>query len=197
MTLGETEEPRTAPKTTEPTKKAEPKRVVTSTSAKPSSKPSKKASSKPSQKASSAPKKRVEPKKASAPKKRAAKPAAAFTGSTKGLKALAYAKAQIGEPYIRNGDGPYGFDCSGLTLKAWAAAGVKGMPHSARQQYSKYKKVSKGNLRKGDLVFFYSPIRHVGLYAGNGKVLHASNPSKPIGYLPMKYMPYAGAVRPG
>ena len=125
------------------------------------------------------------------------KPAATTSGSTKGAVALRYAEKQIGEPYRMTGVGPNSWDCSGLTLKAWAAAGVKGMPHSAKQQYYKYKKVSKSNLRKGDLVFFYHPIHHVGLYAGNGQVLHASRPGKPVGYIKMKYMPYAGAVRPG
>ena len=125
------------------------------------------------------------------------KAAPKVTGSGKGAKALAYAKRQIGEPYIRNGDGPYGFDCSGLTMKAWAAAGVKGLPHSAHLQKRHGKKISKSNLRPGDLVFFYSPIHHVAIYAGHGNVIHASRPGKPIGYIKMKYMPYAGAVRPG
>jgi cell wall-associated NlpC family hydrolase len=81
-------------------------------------------------------------------------------------------------------------------MKAWGSVGVR-LPHSAHQQISKGKRVSKANLRKGDLVFFYSPIHHVAIYAGNGEVLHASRPGKPVGYIKMKYMPYAGAVRPG
>jgi cell wall-associated NlpC family hydrolase len=156
-------------------------KTTTKSSAEPSSKPS--SSSK--------------PKVQSTPKKESAKPAEASTGSTRGLRALAFAKAQIGEPYVTNADGPNGWDCSGLTMKAWAAAGVKGLPHSAHKQLSHGKRVSKANLRKGDLVFFYSPIHHVGIYAGNGEVIHASRPGKPVGYIKMKYMPYAGAVRPG
>jgi cell wall-associated NlpC family hydrolase len=56
--------------------------------------------------------------------------------------------------------------------------------------------VAKSKLRKGDLVFFYSGKSHVGIYAGKGRVIHASRPGKPVGYIKMKYMPYAGARRP-
>ena len=55
------------------------------------------------------------------------------------------------------------------------------------------KKVTKSQLKPGDLVFFYSPVSHVSLYAGGGKVLHASKPGKPVGYIKMAYMPFAGA----
>ena len=84
--------------------------------------------------------------------KPATKPASS-TNSTKGEKALAYAKKQLGDPYARQGTGPNGWDCSGLTMKAWQAAGVR-LPHSAGQQYRIGKKISKSNLRNGDLVFF-------------------------------------------
>ena len=56
--------------------------------------------------------------------------------------------------------------------------------------------VKKSNLRKGDLVFFYSGISHVGIYAGKGKIIHASRPGRPVAYIKIKYMPYAGARRP-
>src|SRR5690606_29581129 len=115
-------------------------------------------------------------------------------GKSKGEIALAFAKKQIGDRYVYGGDGPNAWDCSGLTQAAWRKAGVK-LPHSAGGQYRKGKKVSKSNLKKGDLVFFYSGISHVGIYAGNGKVLHASRPGKPVGYIKMKYMPDQGARR--
>ena len=118
------------------------------------------------------------------------------TGSGRGAKALAYAKAQLGEPYVRNGDGPSGWDCSGLTMRAWGSVGVS-LPHSSRQQYSRARSVAKSDLQLGDLVFFYSDIHHVGLYAGNGQVLHAPRPGKSVEYIKMSYMPYAGARRPG
>jgi cell wall-associated NlpC family hydrolase len=118
------------------------------------------------------------------------------TGSSKGAKALAYAKAQLGEPYARSGAGPSSWDCSGLTMMAWGSAGVS-LPHSSRQQFNRGQPVAKSDLQLGDLVFFYSDIHHVGLYAGNGQVIHAPRPGKSVEYIKMSYMPYAGARRPG
>jgi peptidoglycan DL-endopeptidase CwlO len=118
------------------------------------------------------------------------------TGSSKGAKALAYAKAQLGEPYVRSGAGPSSWDCSGLTMMAWGSVGVS-LPHSSRQQFSRGRPVAKSDLQSGDLVFFYSDIGHVGLYAGNGQVIHAPRPGKSVEYIKMSYMPYAGARRPG
>ena len=118
------------------------------------------------------------------------------TGSSKGAKALAYAKAQLGEPYARSGAGPSSWDCSGLTMRAWGSVGVS-LPHSSRQQFSRGRPVAKSALQSGDLVFFYSDIHHVGLYAGNGQVIHAPRPGKSVEYIKMSYMPYAGARRPG
>jgi cell wall-associated NlpC family hydrolase len=118
------------------------------------------------------------------------------TGSSKGAKALAYAKAQLGEPYARNGAGPSGWDCSGLTMRAWGSVGVS-LPHSAGQQYNRGRSVARSDLQLGDLVFFYNDISHVGLYAGNGRVIHAPRPGKSVEYIKMSYMPYAGARRPG
>jgi cell wall-associated NlpC family hydrolase len=118
------------------------------------------------------------------------------TGSSKGVKALAYAKAQLGEPYARSGAGPSSWDCSGLTMMAWGSVGVS-LPHSSRQQFSRGRPVAKSDLQLGDLVFFYGDISHVGLYAGNGQVIHAPRPGKSVEYIKMSYMPYAGARRPG
>jgi peptidoglycan DL-endopeptidase CwlO len=118
------------------------------------------------------------------------------TGSSKGAKALAYAKAQLGEPYARSGAGPSSWDCSGLTMRAWGSVGVS-LPHSSRQQFGRGRSVAKSDLQLGDLVFFYSDIHHVGLYAGNGQVIHAPRPGKSVEYIKMSYMPYAGARRPG
>jgi cell wall-associated NlpC family hydrolase len=118
------------------------------------------------------------------------------TGSSKGAKALAYAKAQLGEPYARSGAGPSSWDCSGLTMMAWGSVGLS-LPHSSRQQFNRGQPVAKSDLQLGDLVFFYSDIHHVGLYAGNGQVIHAPRPGKSVEYIKMSYMPYAGARRPG
>ena len=139
------------------------------------------------------------PAKADAERRTATKPDSSrrpATGSSKGAKALAYAKAQLGEPYARSGAGPSSWDCSGLTMMAWGSVGLS-LPHSSRQQFSRGQPVAKSGLQLGDLVFFYSDISHVGLYAGNGQVIHAPRPGKSVEYIKMSYMPYAGARRPG
>ena len=115
--------------------------------------------------------------------------------SSKGAKALAFAKRQLGDRYRYGGTGPNAWDCSGLTRGAWKHAGKK-LPRTSQGQSHAGKKVAKSKLRKGDLVFFYSGKSHVGIYAGKGKVIHASRPGKPVAYIKMKYMPYAGARRP-
>jgi cell wall-associated NlpC family hydrolase len=132
--------------------------------------------------------------KAPAPAK-AKHPAKSSSSSSRGARALAYAKRQLGERYKYGAAGPNAWDCSGLTMKAWRSVGVK-LPHSARSQFHKGKKVSRSHLKLGDLVFFYSGIRHVGIYAGKGKVIHASRPGHPVAYIKIKYMPYKGARRP-
>ena len=71
------------------------------------------------------------------------------------------------------------------------------LPRSSRSQYGAGSSVSRSNLQPGDLVFFYSPISHVALYAGNGQIIHAPRPGKSVEYTSMSYMPYAGAKRPG
>jgi cell wall-associated NlpC family hydrolase len=115
---------------------------------------------------------------------------------SKGAKALAYAKKQLGDRYRYGGTGPSSWDCSGLTRGAWKKAGKK-IPRTSQGQSRYGKKVKRSKLRKGDLVFFYSGKSHVGIYAGKGKVIHASRPGKPVAYIKIKYMPYAGARRPG
>ena len=117
------------------------------------------------------------------------------SSSSKGRTALAFAKAQLGERYRFAGAGPNVWDCSGLTMKAWAKAGVK-LPHHADNQRKVGKRVSRANLRLGDLVYFYHPIHHVGIYAGNGRVIHAPNPRKRVEYTKISYMPYNSASRP-
>ena len=120
-----------------------------------------------------------------------------YTGSASGAAAVAVAFAydQLGDRYVYGASGPNSWDCSGLTQGAWAAAGVS-LPHSSRAQYSSGRKVSKSELQPGDLVFFYSPISHVGIYIGDGNMIHASNPSKPVAIAPIDYIPFSGAVRP-
>lgn len=115
--------------------------------------------------------------------------------SSKGLRALTYAKRHLGDPYVYGAAGPTRFDCSGLTLAAWRAAGVR-LPHNTNAQWAAVRHVSKSHLRKGDLVFFYSGRSHVALYAGHGMVIHAPRPGSSVSYIKMKYMPFNGAARP-
>jgi cell wall-associated NlpC family hydrolase len=82
------------------------------------------------------------------------------------------AMAQRGKPYVWAADGPNSFDCSGLVMYAYAAAGID-LPHSSRMQASIGRSVSRDELRPGDLVAFYSPISHIGIYIGNGQMVHA------------------------
>jgi peptidoglycan DL-endopeptidase CwlO len=118
------------------------------------------------------------------------------TGSGRGATALAFAKAQLGKPYQYASAGPDSYDCSGLTSASWKAAGVT-LPRTSQAQYGVGRAVSKSELAAGDLVFFYSGLSHVALYAGNGMVIHAPHPGSSVEYIKMSYMPYAGARRPG
>lgn len=110
-------------------------------------------------------------------------------------RAIEFALAQLGDRYVWGAAGPDGWDCSGLTMVAWSKAGVS-LPHSSAQQFSEGVKVPRSELQPGDLVFFYSPVSHVGLYIGNGKMVHAPNPSRRVEIAPIDEMPFAGAVRP-
>src|SRR6266542_1461742 len=96
------------------------------------------------------------------------------TASGGAAKAVAYAKAQVGKPYAYGADGPDSFDCSGLTMMAWAQAGVS-LPHSSSAQYSATRRISAGELQPGDLIFYYSPISHVAIYVGGGMQVAATH----------------------
>jgi cell wall-associated NlpC family hydrolase len=117
-------------------------------------------------------------------------------GGGRGARALAFAKRQLGDRYVWGASGPNRWDCSGLTRGAWRSVGVS-LPHNARAQSGRGQRVSRSNLRPGDLVFFYGGIRHVGIYAGNGKIVHAANPRKGVTWGTISSMPYKGARRPG
>jgi cell wall-associated NlpC family hydrolase len=110
-------------------------------------------------------------------------------------KAIQYALAQLGDRYVWGADGPDGFDCSGLTMAAWSRAGVS-LPHSSGQQYASGDKIPRSELEPGDLVYFYSPISHVGIYLGNGRMVHAPNPGRRVEIASISQMPYTGATRP-
>jgi cell wall-associated NlpC family hydrolase len=95
--------------------------------------------------------------------------------ATRAAKALAFARAQIGKPYVWGATGPDSYDCSGLTQAAWKAAGVD-LPRVTYDQVDAGTTVSLADAQPGDLVFFYDDISHVGLYIGNGMMIHAPKP---------------------
>ncbi|MDN3024542.1 C40 family peptidase [Streptomyces sp. S.PB5] len=95
--------------------------------------------------------------------------------ATKAKKALAFARSQIGKPYVWGATGPDSYDCSGLTQAAWNAAGIS-LPRTTYDQVNAGTTVSLANAQPGDLVFFYDDVTHVGLYIGNGMMIHAPKP---------------------
>lgn len=120
-----------------------------------------------------------------------------YTGPASGnaRRALDAAYAQLGKPYSWGAAGPGSYDCSGLTMYSWRAGGVS-LPHSSRMQYSSNpRKVSKSELQPGDLVFAGSPIHHVGMYVGNGNMIHAPQTGDVVRIAPLM-SDYVGAVRP-
>jgi peptidoglycan DL-endopeptidase CwlO len=133
---------------------------------------------------------------APAPASPATTPVSAPPASGRAQAAVGYALAQLGDPYVYGAAGPDAFDCSGLTMAAWAAAGVS-IPHSAIMQVSAGTPVSISQLMPGDLVFYYSPISHVGMYIGNGQVVHAPHTGSVVQIVPVNSMPISTAVRIG
>ncbi|MBZ9639716.1 NlpC/P60 family protein [Streptomyces sp. PSKA30] len=95
--------------------------------------------------------------------------------ATKAEKALAFSRAQIGKPYVWGATGPDSYDCSGLTQGAWKAAGVS-LPRTTYDQVNAGTTVSLAAAQPGDLVFFYDDVTHVGIYIGNGMMIHAPKP---------------------
>ncbi|MFF7374030.1 NlpC/P60 family protein [Streptomyces massasporeus] len=95
--------------------------------------------------------------------------------ATKADKALSFARAQIGKPYVWGAVGPGSYDCSGLTQAAWKAAGVT-LPRTTYDQVNAGTTVPLSQARPGDLVFFYDDVTHVGIYIGNGMMIHAPKP---------------------
>jgi cell wall-associated NlpC family hydrolase len=117
-------------------------------------------------------------------------------GTAAARRAVQFAIDQIGKPYVWGAAGPGTYDCSGLTMRAWQAGGVS-LPHSAADQYNYGTHVSASDLEPGDLIFFYHPIGHVTIYAGNGMMVSAPTEGQDVTLVPLSaYMSdYVGATR--
>ncbi|MFJ3200694.1 NlpC/P60 family protein [Streptomyces sp. NPDC086989] len=120
----------------------------------------------------------------------------AVKGSGRAGAALAAAITQKGDRYHMGDTGPDSWDCSGLTQWAYGQAGVD-ISRTTYTQANDGTRIGMSELQPGDLVFFYSDLHHVGLYAGNGQVFHASNPTGGVRYEAMKNMPFQFGVRVG
>jgi cell wall-associated NlpC family hydrolase len=94
---------------------------------------------------------------------------------------VAEARRQLGKPYHWGAAGPDSFDCSGLTMWAWRAAGVA-LAHYSGAQYSATTHIPLSELQPGDLVFFYSDLSHVGIYVGGGQMIHAPQTGDVVRY---------------
>ncbi|MFE2142749.1 NlpC/P60 family protein [Streptomyces sp. NPDC059456] len=121
--------------------------------------------------------------------------APAPSDGSRAARAVAFAYGAIGKPYVWGATGPGSFDCSGLTQAAWRSAGVT-LPRTTYTQINAGQRVSRDQLAPGDLVFFYSGVTHVGLYVGNGQMIHAPRPGSTVRVAPVDSMPWAGASRP-
>lgn len=116
--------------------------------------------------------------------------------SASGVRAVAFARAQLGKPYVWGATGPRSYDCSGLTQAAWRAAGIT-LPRTTWDQVKAAPRIATKDLRPGDLVFFYADISHVGIYIGGGRMIHAPRPGTLIREDSVYYQPIYGSVRPG
>ncbi|AUH43466.1 C40 family peptidase [Streptomyces sp. CMB-StM0423] len=116
-------------------------------------------------------------------------------GSSHGAAALSAAQSKLGAPYVYGATGPSSFDCSGLTGWAFSQAGVA-LPRISQDQANVGTRISSvSQLQPGDLVFFYSDLHHVGIYAGNGQIIHAPKPGAVVRYEAVGNMPFMWGAR--
>ena len=130
---------------------------------------------------------------AAEPDSSSAAPVGASSGRASAAVAAAYSR--LGSPYVWGASGPSTFDCSGLTMWAWARGGVS-LPHSSQAQYSSGRHVSQSEIQPGDLVFYGSPIHHVGIYVGGGQMISAPHTGTVVKVQSAFRSDYVGAVRP-
>jgi cell wall-associated NlpC family hydrolase len=114
--------------------------------------------------------------------------------SARAAAAFAAARSALGRPYVWGANGPGGFDCSGLVQWSYARAGVQ-LPRTSQEQQHAGRRIPLSQARPGDLVVYRSDASHVGMYAGNGLVIHAPHPGAPVRYDPVGMMPIASVTR--
>jgi cell wall-associated NlpC family hydrolase len=112
-----------------------------------------------------------------------------------GHRAARHALRQVGDDYRYGGSGPRGFDCSGLTRASWRNAPVL-LPRTSRAQRRRTRHVPRRRLRRGDLLFFYRPVSHVGLYLGRGRMVHASSSDDAVERTRVYWRSFVGGGRP-
>jgi peptidoglycan DL-endopeptidase CwlO len=115
------------------------------------------------------------------------------TGTAK--EAVRFATAQIGKPYVWGAEGPTSYDCSGLTSQAWASAG-RPIPRTSQEQWRLLPHVPVDEMRPGDLIIYFDDASHVGMYVGDGTVVHAPRPGRSVTTTGAGTMPILGVVRP-
>ncbi|MCB5167172.1 NlpC/P60 family protein [Streptomyces bambusae] len=115
--------------------------------------------------------------------------------SGRAAAAVAAARAAVGRPYVWGATGPSGFDCSGLMVWSYRQAGVS-LPRTSQAQRFAGRHVPLSEARPGDLVTYRSDASHVGMYVGNGQVVHAPYPGAPVRYDPVGMMPVSAVTRP-
>ncbi|MGW2187375.1 NlpC/P60 family protein [Streptomyces sp. NPDC001719] len=116
--------------------------------------------------------------------------------SDEAKRAVAFATAQIGKDYVWGAEGPDTYDCSGLTLKAWTAAG-RAIPRTSQEQWRQLPRVDVKDMRPGDLIIYFADASHVGMYVGDGTMVHAPRPGRQVTLAGAGTMPILGVVRPG
>jgi peptidoglycan DL-endopeptidase CwlO len=113
-----------------------------------------------------------------------------------GGKAVEFAMRQAGKPYEWGAEGPGSYDCSGLTSQAWGAAG-RLIPRTSQEQWRQLPRVAVKDLRPGDLIVYHQDASHIGMYIGNGSIVHAPRPGRTVTVTGAGSMPILGVVRPG
>ncbi|MBO8188002.1 C40 family peptidase [Streptomyces sp. DW4-2] len=115
--------------------------------------------------------------------------------SPEGRRAIEWATEQLGKDYVWGAEGPETFDCSGLTMRAWEAAGYH-IPRTSQEQWKRLPRVPVGKMRPGDLIIYKKDASHVGIYIGDGALLHAPRTGRQITVEGAGTMPILGVVRP-